>query len=333
MSDLLIRFLILLAIFASVFLISQVLLAVAWQNRSRFAAINKRLTMIRQGAQREEVIARLRKNASEDFEGLPAPIGEMARTLQRMLFAAAVPWTLGQALIGLLLGFAIVLGVLILLVSLTNFAITIGTIVLLATLAAGISIGLPLIFINMRAQKRRKRMEEQFPVALDVFVRALRSGHPVASAIGLVTEEMEDPIGSEFGLVSDEISYGLELTDSLDAMAERWDLDDIRMFVVSLSVQSETGGNLAEVLENLSDVIRARHSLFMKVRALSSEGRMTALILTALPVVTFIGMFLVNPGFYIDVSGDPIFIVGFIGLTLLFFGGIYWIRKLVDIKV
>lgn len=329
----LIRFLVLLAIFASVFLISQVILNVGWQSRSRFAAINKRLTMIRQGSQREEVIARLRKNTGEEFERLPAPLAEMARTLQRMLFAASIPWTMGQVVLGLFFGFVIILAVLLFLVSLTDFALTVGTIVLLGTIAAAISFGLPLIVINMRAQKRRKRMEEQFPVALDVFVRALRSGHPVASAIGLVTEEMEDPIGSEFGLVSDEISYGLELTDSLDAMADRWDLDDIRMFVVSLSVQSETGGNLAEVLENLSDVIRARHSLFMKVRALSSEGRMTALILTALPVVTFLGMFMVNPGFYIDVSGDPIFVVGFLGLVLLFFGGIYWIRKLVDIQV
>ena len=108
-----------------------------------------------------------------------------------------------------------------------------------------------------------------------VFVRALRSGHPVASAIDLLTHEMEDPMGSEFGVVSDEASYGADLHDALQAMAERWDNPDMRMFVVSLSLQSETGGNLAEILENLADVIRARAAMYMKVRALSSEGRLT----------------------------------------------------------
>jgi tight adherence protein B len=144
---------------------------------------------------------------------------------------------------------------------------------------------------------------------------------------------MEDPLGSEFGLVSDEVSYGAELTDALDAMADRWDLEDIRMFVVSLSVQIETGGNLAEILENLGDVIRARASLYLKVRALSSEGRMTGWILSVLPIITFIGMFMVNPKFYLDVAQDSIFIVGLPSLIGLYLLGVFWIRKLVDIKV
>ena len=116
-------------------------------------------------------------------------------------------------------------------------------------------------------------------------------------------------------------------------MANRWDLEDIRMFVVSLSVQMETGGNLAEILENLSGVIRARASLFLKVRALSSEGRMTGWILTVLPIITFIGMFTVNPKFYLDAARDTIFMVGFPSLLLVYFLGVFWIRKLVDIKV
>ena len=116
-------------------------------------------------------------------------------------------------------------------------------------------------------------------------------------------------------------------------MAERWDLEDIRMFVVSLAVQSETGGNLAEIIENLAGVIRARASLYLKVRALSSEGRMTGWILTVLPVLTFVGMFLVNPKFYLNVAQDLIFIVGLPLLIMHYFLGVFWIRKLVDIKV
>ena len=111
-------------------------------------------------------------------------------------------------------------------------------------------------------------MQDQFPVALDVFVRGLRAGHPIAAALDLLTVEMPDPIGSQFGIVVDEVTYGADLRDALAAMADRWDLEDMRMFVVSLSVQSETGGNLAEILENLSKVIRERASMMLKVRAL-----------------------------------------------------------------
>src|SRR5690606_36436175 len=160
-----------------------------------------------------------------------------------------------------------------------------------------------------------------------------RSGHPIAGALDLLTQEMEDPIGSEFGLVSDEIAYGANLTDALNDMAERWDLDDLRMFVVSLSVQNDTGGNLAEILDNLSKVIRERASLYLKVRALSSEGRMTGLMLTGLPIFTFVLVFLLNPPFYLDVAADPIFYIGFPLLLVWYVVGVIAIRKLVNIKV
>ena len=164
-------------------------------------------------------------------------------------------------------------------------------------------------------------MQEQFPVALDVFVRGLRAGHPIAAALDLLTVEMPDPIGSQFGVAVDEVTYGAELRDALQEMAERWDLDDMRMFVVSLSVQNETGGNLAEILDNLSRVIRERQSMMMKVRALSSEGRMTALILTILPVFAFTMLFVFNPAFFLDVANDPYFVPGFVMLIMLYFIG------------
>jgi tight adherence protein B len=116
-------------------------------------------------------------------------------------------------------------------------------------------------------------------------------------------------------------------------MADRWGLEDMHMFVVSLSVQNETGGNLAEILEGLASVIRERASMFLKVRALSSEGRMTGWILTALPVLAFSVLFLINPKFYLDVSGDPLFVRSFIGLLTLYTIGFFWIRKMINIKV
>lgn len=333
MLDVIIRASLLLAIFASVFILSQVLLGAAWRNRAKTAAINRRLKLIKQGAGRSEIAAQLRKNLLKDFSGYPGPVASVLQAMQRSLFAAAVPFSIGTVLLGMAAVFVVLSVVLLLLASSAGFALTPGVFLLVFVLAASVSIGLPIMIINMISQRRRKKMEQQFPIALDIFVRALRSGHPVAGAINLLTNEMEDPIGSEFGLVSDEIAYGADLLDSLEAMAERWDLEDIRMFMVSLAVQSETGGNLAEILENLSGVIRARASLYLKVRALSSEGRMTGWILTALPVITFVGMFTVNPGFYLNVAQDPIFMFGLPALLGLYFLGVFWIRKLVDIKV
>ena len=333
MFDLIVRLSVLLGIFGSVFLLSQLVLSRAWSNRERFAAVNKRLRMIRQGVGSEEITATLRKNSPSDFKNLPPALAHMAQNFQRMLFSAAVPYTASQVLVGLVVFFIIALAVGLLLVSMFGIPLNIGVVLLMAIVAAAAAIGLPVMIVNFISQRKRKKIEAQFPVALDVFVRALRSGHPVAGAIDLLTREMEDPIGSEFGLVADEVAYGADLTDAIEAMANRWDLEDIRMFVVSLSVQIETGGNLAEILENLAEVIRARASLYLKVRSLSSEGRMTGWMLTVLPILTFIGMFSVNPGFYLNVAKDPIFLFGMPGLLLLYFTGVFWIRSLVNIKV
>lgn len=333
MLDMLFRIGILLAIFASIFLLSQLALGSAWQNRQRFAATNRRLRLIREGLDRSEIVARLRKNAPREFANFPPAIAVMLQSFQRVLFASGIPFSFTQALIGMVLLFVVLVAVLLVLIVYFGLLLGPGVILMVLVLSFILAVGLPVMVVSRMAMNRRKKVEQQFPVALDVFVRALRSGHPVAAAIELLTQEMDDPIGSEFGLVADEVSYGADLTDAIEGMAERWDLDDMRMFVVSLSVQMETGGNLAEILENLSEVIRARASLYLKVRSLSSEGRMTGWMLTVLPMVTFVGMFSVNPKFYLDVAKDPIFMFGFPGLMILYAIGVIWIRNLVNIKV
>jgi tight adherence protein B len=215
----------------------------------------------------------------------------------------------------------------------TGGVISAGRIVLLLVFSSAIGLAIPIMVLQVKANRQRRRMEAQFPVALDVFVRGLRAGHPVAAALDLLTVEMPDPIGSEFGLVVDEVTYGADFRDALQAMADRWDMEELRMFVVSLAIQMETGGNLAEILENLSKVIRERHSMMLKVRALSSEGRMTAIMLTILPVFAFTLLFLLRPQFYLEVADDPAFLPGFIILLLLYMVGFITIRRLVDLKV
>jgi tight adherence protein B len=333
MSIAILRIFILLLLFAAVFIASQFMMRSASGGRLRRKAVNQRLEMIRQGADRETIMGELRKNNPNAYDDLPGPLSTVMSKMQRMLFAASVPFTAIQALVGM--AFATVLIFLLSAAStyLSGIALTLGKLQIILLFAVAASFGLPLLVLRYRAQKRRQKMEAQFPVAIDIFVRALRSGHPISSAIDLLTKEMEDPIGSEFGLVSDEVSYGAELTSALYALAERWDLDDIRMFVVSLSVQSETGGNLAEILENLSEVIRARAQMFLKVRALSSEGRMTAWMLTALPIFAFVTTFLASPQFYLDVADDFIFKVGAVVLLLLYATGAITIRKMIDLKV
>lgn len=333
MWNAIIRAVLLLSVFSAFFLLTQVLLGMAWRQRQKHTAINARLRMIKEGGDREKIIARLRKNAPSDLANLPGFLARIYRHLQREFFAAKVPFGIGSTLL-ILLGTSLGLSVVLLLAAgAAGFAWNSGVIMLLLVLGLCVGLALPLLLISIQAQRQRKRVEAQFPLALDVFVRALRSGHPVASAIDLLTQEMEDPMGSEFGVVADEVSYGADLTGALQAMAERWDNPDMRMFVVSLSLQSETGGNLAEILENLAEVIRARAAMYMKVRALSSEGRLTGWMLTILPIVSLLGMVAVNPAFYMDVASDPIFIWGFGSLILLYFIGVITIRRMVDLKV
>ncbi|MBS0477637.1 MAG: type II secretion system F family protein [Proteobacteria bacterium] len=333
MTGLLIRLFVLVAVFASIFLISQFVLAFAIGRRAETRAINRRLQLLRAGLSTDQVSSIMRKDLIERPGDDAGPLERLYYNFQRLVRMAAVRAEPRTVLGICTLAFAGLVSLILFLTWSSQLAITGGVIELVVGVSAAIAFGLPLMVISRMAERRRKRMEEQFPIALDIFVRALRAGHPVAAAIELLTNEMEDPLGSEMGLVSDEVSYGANLTDALSALAERWDLDDIRMFVVSLSLQSETGGNLAEILSNLAAVIRDRASMYMKVRALSSEGRMSGWMLTVLPVLTLVSMFMVSPQFYLDVATDPMFIWGFGILIVMYFIGVYMIRRLIDLKV
>lgn len=328
------RALTLVCVFAAVMLIAEVLIRSLVMRRAESGAINLRLKLIARGQTHGETMNILRRSNSVLPEWMPAPLLPLATKFERMLMQAQMTTPTARLMLLILLAPpAIFFLMLVLMVEWWGIGVSSGRIVISAAFAIVLGALLPLMFFNWRANRTRKKMQEQFPVALDVFVRGLRAGHPISAALDLLTVEMSDPIGSQFGLVVDEVTYGAELRDALQDMAERWDLDEMRMFVVSLAVQNETGGNLAEILDNLSRVIRDRHSMMLKVRALSSEGRMTALMLTVLPVFTFTMLFLFNPRFFLEVADDPFFIPGFVGLVLLYSTGFIWIRRLVDLKV
>jgi tight adherence protein B len=333
MNDAWLKALILGCTFGAVLLLVEVLVGWMANSRSEGKAINLRLRMIAEGRDREQTMSLLRRRDSALPTGLPPLLKHFGQKFERMLVAAQVTIPTGRLMLMILIAPIAIFFAILLVMALLGIPVALGRIVMIGTFAIVVGAFLPLMFLQFKANRTRKKMQDQFPTALDVFVRGLRAGHPIAAALDLLTVEMPDPIGSQFGVVVDEVTYGAELRDALQAMADRWDLDDMRMFVVSLSVQSETGGNLAEILDNLSTVIRERHSMYLKVRALSSEGRMTAIMLTVLPVFAFAMLFLMNPSFYLDVADDPAFMPSFLGLILMYVIGFITIRKMVDLKV
>jgi len=156
---------------------------------------------------------------------------------------------------------------------------------LITSLMVGIFAGLffPHTYINMTIKKRLAKFTAQFPEAIDLIVRGLRAGLPVTESISAVAQEMKPPISTEFGTITDEIKLGKTLDEALWSTAKRLDTADFKFFVISLSVQQETGGNLAETLMNLSEILRGRTKLKLKIRAMISEGKASAYIIGALP--------------------------------------------------
>jgi tight adherence protein B len=333
MTGIWLRAIVLVLVFAAVVFAAERIFSVMVGRKLESRAINLRLDMINRGVPRGEAMQLLRRRASNVPEGLPEWVARPAISFEKTLMAAGVSVPTGRLMLTLLIAPALIFVAIILMMVGSGTALGGGRLLLLATFSALLGAGLPMLYFNIRATRRRKKMQDQFPVALDVFVRGLRAGHPIAAALDLLTVEMPDPIGSQFGIVVDEVTYGADLRDALTAMADRWDLDDMRMFVVSLAVQNETGGNLAEILENLSQVIRERASMMLKVRALSSEGRMTGAMLTALPILAFTLLFIGNPRFYLDVADDPAFLPGYVMLLTLYAIGFVSIRRMIDLKV
>ena len=164
---------------------------------------------------------------------------------------------------------------------------------------------LPVMAMRSMRKRRHKRFGMQLPEALELITRGLKAGHPVPVAIAMVSREMSDPIGTEFGVVADEVTYGSDLVSALNNLFDRVGHEDLPLFVTAVSIQTSSGGNLREILDGLSLTIRDRGKLRRKVRAISTEGRMSAYILTAVPVLLFTAIMVLMPQFYRDVWDVP----------------------------
>lgn len=187
-------------------------------------------------------------------------------------------------------------------------------------LGGSMGAGLPLLFLRMKSRERVKKFAEQLPDALDTMARSLRAGHPFSSAMALASSDLADPMGTEMGIVVDEMTYGLDLHTALENLRKRVHLQDLDYMVVAISIQHETGGNLAEVLANLSRVIRDRFRMFQKIRALSAEGRLSAWVISILPFFVGFVIHIINPGYFGQYLNDGTFhklmIAGLCGILL-----------------
>src|SRR5215470_13326590 len=177
----------------------------------------------------------------------------------------------------------------------------------IACLMVGIvvGIGIPHLVIGIMGGRRRNKFNALFPEGIDLIVRGLKSGLPVSESIRVVGQEIADPVGVEFREISDQIKFGKTLTDAMWSVAPRIDTPEFRFFIISLSIQQETGGNLAETLENLSGVLRKRKTLKLKIKALSSEAKASAYIIGSLPFLMFGILMMMNYGYASTLYTDP----------------------------
>jgi len=254
------------------------------------------------------------------------------KLLARMLWISPLRRLMEQAdvrtPVGVYLAVAALLGT-------TAFSIaTMGRTHVLARLGIGfIAAWVPFFYLYRRRSQRVAQFERQFPQALDLMARAMRAGHGFLVGMKMVSEEFPDPIGREFDKVVEEVNFGIDLPEAFKNLSGRINSQDLKFFVTSIVVQRETGGNLAEILDSLSRLIRSRFELQARVRSLSAQGRMSALVLEALPFVTGLALYFQAPDYLKLLATDPLGRMMVMAAAVLLVLGILIMRKLVAFRV
>jgi tight adherence protein B len=201
----------------------------------------------------------------------------------------------------------------------------------LAAFAAGAAI--PTIYLKFKKSRRMARFEEQFTEALDLLSRALRAGHAFQTAMGMVADDLKEPVGPEFRKTFDQQNFGLPLRDALFQLADRIPLMDVRFFTTAVLIQRDTGGNLAEILDNLAHVVRERFRIRREIRTKTAHGRFTGLVLLALPAGLGVILTIINPE-HMDLLFNHRIGHQLIGAAIVMqIIGFLWIRKILDLEV
>lgn len=204
---------------------------------------------------------------------------------------------------------------------------------LVPVIAAVVAGWLPYGYLKLRKRQRLARFEEAFPEAIDMLGRAIRAGHPLSSGIQMVGQEMAEPVGSEFRTLFEEQRFGVPFADVLMGLVDRIDLVDVRIFSTAILVQREVGGNLAEILDNISETIRARFKIRRQLRTFTAQGRMSGLVVGMMPFAVGLAFYAINPDYIRILFEHPLgrIMLAF-AITLQIFGYL-WVRKIVNIEI
>jgi tight adherence protein B len=297
------------------------------QRNARARLLRERLAAVRKAAERQpdEELELLRDEVLSEIPAFDNLLRRSERVSNLQIFLAQADLTMRAGnMILLCLASAIVVGIILRLVSgSTAFALV------------GVLVGalMPYSYASFRRGRRFHKFEELFPQAIDTLARAVRAGHALTTALELISNEVSEPVASEFRKLFEEQKFGLPVRDALINLTERMPLVDVKFFVTAVMLQRETGGNLAEILDNLSYVIRERFKIQRQVRVFTAQGRLTMILLMLLPPIIVTTMLVLNPGFIRPLFTDPIghtLIVGGITLQTI---GYFVIRRIIQIQV
>ena len=303
-------------------LVEGIYLTVFGKSISLNSRVNRRLEMLEKGKNREQVLEQLRKEMSQHMKSQKIPLYAILASKAQKANIAFTPSQLIMVMV--------VLGII------AFVALTAGTSAGLAirvVVSIAMGVGGVFVWVNNKAKKRLALIEEQLPDAVELMVRSLRVGHPFSSALNIVAKEVPDPLGSEMGVISDEAAYGRDVGEALKAMAERMDMQDLRFLAVAVTIQQQSGGNLAEILDGLAKVIRSRFKLFRRVKAITAEAKWSGMFLSGFPIVALIGINIASPDYYADVKDTALFIPACLVVAAFLVANIFVMKALVNIKV
>jgi tight adherence protein B len=303
-------------------LVEGLYLTVFGRSISLDSRVNRRLEMLDKSGNREEVMEKLRKEMEQHLKARRVPLYAILSTKAQKAAIAFSP----KQIVLIMVATAILAFIGLSIGTETGFAVRV-----LASAAMGI--GGVYLWISMKAAKRMTMLEEQLPDAIELMVRSLRVGHPFSAAIGIVATEVADPIATEFGMISDEATYGRDIGEALKDMAERLDMQDLRFLAVAVAIQQQAGGNLAEILDGLAKVIRARFRLFRRVKAITAEAQWSGNFLSGFPLLALVGIQLLKPDHYDDAMQSPYFIPAALVVGTFLVVNLVVMRALVNIKV
>ncbi|RKF16351.1 pilus assembly protein TadB [Roseovarius spongiae] len=311
-----------LIFFGVLALVEGIYLTVFGKSISLNSRVNRRLEMLDKSQNREEVMEKLRKEMQQHLKARRIPLYSILSTKAQKAAIAFSPKQL--IMLMALLGCLAFVG------------LSVGTATSMPVrVAVSIAMGIGAIFmwISMKAAKRMALLEEQLPDAIELMVRSLKVGHPFSSAISIVASEVSDPLATEFGIIADEAAYGRDVGEALKDMAERLDMQDLRFLAVAVTIQQQSGGNLAEILAGLAKVIRARFRLFRRVKAITAEAKWSGKFLSGFPILALIGIQLIDPNYYDKVLDHPWFIPACLVVGAFLVLNLIVMRALVNIKV